>query len=118
MKGKNKNVESKKLENTIKRLNITINELGKNTNKANESSEKLVSTIKELDKDTRRGNKIIIGLTLMLLALGLIEAAIIFSIRNNLFIIVIAFILFWLIGGFLMIIEGVTWLWDWIKKIK
>ena len=110
MNSKNRR-DDKKLDNEIKKSNSTIKEICDNINKVN-------SNIKELDKDTRRGNKILSGLTFMLLALTLVESTYLFKLYNiiQFYLLGGTFLIFWIFGAFLLISEGINWIREWRSK--
>ena len=82
-----------------------------NVNEAGESSEKLVFLIKELNNNTKRHNKILIGLSSLLLALTLIEIGSLLKpyTLEGILLIDILFAIFWFIGSALWTIEGLAW---------
>ena len=115
MEDKNEDIDrSKKLEDSLERLITITGEVRDNINKAGSSSEKLVFLIKELNNNTKRHNKILIGLSFMLLALTLIEATLLLKPNSlvGISLIGILFLAFWLIGGALMVLEGFAWLFE------
>ena len=113
MEDKNEDIDrSKKLEDSLERLITIAGEVRDNIKKAESSSEKLVFLIKELNNNTKRHNKILIGLSFMLLALTLIEATLPLKLNSlvGISLIGILFLAFWLIGGVLIVVEGLAWL--------
>ena len=111
MEDKNEDIDrSKKLEDSLERLITIAGEVRDNINNIRSNSE-LVSLIKELNKNTKRHNKILIGLSFMLVALTLIELALLLKLNSLAYILSISilFLAFWLIGGVLILIEGVDW---------
>ena len=120
MKDKNEDIDrSKKLEGSLERLITIAGEVRDSINNVRSNSE-LVSLIKELNKNTKRHNKILIGLSLMLVALTLIELALLLKLNSlvDILSISILFLVFWLIGGVLILVEGVAWFSEWWKGHK
>ena len=112
MKDKNEDIDrSKKLEDYLEKLITITGEVRDNINNVGSSSE-LVSLIKELNNNTKRHNKILIGLSFMLVALTLIELALLLKLNSlvGISFIDILFLVFWLIGGALVLSEGFAWL--------
>lgn len=105
---------SKKIEDSLERLIKITGGVQDSVNKIGESSEKLVFLIKGLNSNTKRHNKILIGLSFMLLALTLIEVA-----QSSKFydasLIGASFFVFWFIGGALVVIEGVVWFFEFLR---
>ena len=117
MGDKNEDIDrSKKLDYNLERVIAVTGKVLDGVNKAGESSEKLVFLIKELNNNTKRHNKILIGLSFMLLALTLIEIASSLNLHNlvSMSLIDIAFLAFWFIGGALVVLEGLAWFFEWI----
>ena len=121
MKNKNEDIDrSKKFEDSLERLITITGEVRDNINNVGSSSE-LLSLIKELNNNTKRHNKILIGLSFMLLALTLIEVALTLKLYNvnklysivNLYVFDTTFMAFWLIGAILVVVEGYNWLREW-----
>ena len=120
MKDKNEDIDrSKKLEGSLERLITIAGEVRDSINNVRSNSES-VSLIKELNKNTKRHNKILIGLSLMLVALTLIELALLLKLNSlvDILSISILFLVFWLIGGVLILVEGVAWFSEWWKGHK
>ena len=114
MEDKNEDIDrGKKLEDSLERLITITGEVRDNINNVGSSSE-LLSLIKELNNNTKRHNKILIGLSFMLLALTLIEATLLLKPNSlvGISLIGILFLAFWLIGGALMVLEGFAWLFE------
>ena len=115
MKNKNEDIDrSKKLEDSLERLITITGEVRDNINNVGSSSE-LLSLIKELNNNTKRHNKILIGLSFMLLALTLIESALLLKLKSlvGISLIDILFLVFWFIGSALVMLEGLAWFFEW-----
>ena len=115
MEDKNEDIDrSKKLEGSLERLITITGEVRDNVNKAGGSSEKLVALIKELNNNTKRHNKILIGLSFLLLALTLIEVASLLKLNSlvGISLIDILFLAFWGIGGALVVVDGLVWFFE------
>ena len=113
MKPKNEIDRDKKLDDTVEQLTTITREINNNIENIGKDSEKLVSLIKELNKNTKTHNKILIGLSFMLLALTLIEVS---SNLTGLSILIDGILsnILWLIGGILVILEGLNLFFEWV----